>query len=217
MRQKRYHAIYTSLKAVFDVCAAFSALLLLFPLFALVAFGIRCTSPGPILFRQVRLGRGLEPFLLYKFRTMSCRAPRNVATAQLTCPGKYITRFGAFLRKTSLDELPQLFNVLRGEMSLIGPRPIIPAEDELVARRACAGVYRVKPGLSGLSQVRGRDLLNDEEKTRLDSQYACSVSPWRDALLLFATFVSVAFQLGIREGSVAPMPTHSREGGKDLV
>ena len=218
MRRRRHEAIYARCKTVLDACAAFAALFLLIPVFVWIAFVIRCTSPGPVLFRQVRLGQGMEPFLLYKFRTMSCRTPRNVATAQLASPERYITRFGAFLRRTSLDELPQLFNVLRGEMSLIGPRPIIPAEDGLVTRRACAGVYRVKPGISGLSQMRGRDLLDDEEKTRLDREYACSMSPWRDAVLLLSTVVSVAFQHGIREGRPAsPMPAHGGEGGKDLV
>ena len=152
-------------KTVPDFCAAFCALILLSPLMAVLAFGVHCSSRGPIIFRQIRLGQGMEPFVLYKFRTMYCSAPRNCPTRELNA-GKSITPFGAFLRKTSLDELPQLFNVLRGEMSLVGPRPVIPAESELIARRACAGAYRVRPGLSGLSQVRGRDLLCDAEKAR---------------------------------------------------
>lgn len=209
---------YAGCKSTLDACAALAAILLLSPLLLFISFGIRCTSPGPVLFRQVRLGRGMEPFLVYKFRTMSCRAPRELATAQLTAPERYITRFGAFLRKTSLDELPQLFNVLRGEMSLIGPRPVVLTEGELISRRACAGVYRVKPGISGLSQVRGRDLLNNEEKTRLDGEYAGGLSPWRDAVLLLATVISVLFRYGIREGQSAAFPSsYAEEGGDDLV
>ena len=209
---------YARCKAALDACAALAAILLLLPLLLLISIGIRCTSPGPVLFRQVRLGRGMEPFLVYKFRTMSCRAPRELATAQLVTPERYITRFGAFLRRTSLDELPQLFNVLRGEMSLIGPRPVVLSEGELISRRVCAGVYRVKPGISGLSQVRGRDLLNDEEKTRLDGEYACGMSFWRDAILLLATMISVLFRYGIREGSpAASLSSYGGEGGDDLV
>lgn len=208
---------YARCKRVADGLLALCGILLLWPLLACIAFGIRCTSPGPVLFRQVRVGRGMEPFLVYKFRTMSCRAPREQATACLATPSRYITRFGAFLRQTSLDELPQLFNVLRGEMSLIGPRPVILSEGELISRRACAGVYRVRPGISGLSQVRGRDLLNDEEKTRLDREYVSRLSLLRDGILLLATVLSVAFRRGIREGCVPEVPHVPQKGGKNLV
>ncbi len=200
-RKKRRR--YLVFKQTADRLLALALLLIFCPVMAAVAFGIRCTSPGPVLFRQVRMGRGMEPFLIYKFRTMSCRAPRNCATAALGTPGRYITRFGALLRKTSLDELPQLWNVLRGEMSLLGPRPVVLVESELITRRACAGVYAVRPGVSGLSQILGRDLLNDEEKTRLDREYVKHLSPWRDGLLLFATVYAVAFHRGVREGSPA--------------
>lgn len=208
---KRPSPAYPALKSRLDACLALLALALLSPLLAGIAFGIRCTSPGPILFRQVRLGQGMEPFLLYKFRTMVCSAPRETASADLPCRARYVTRFGAFLRKTSLDELPQLFNVLRGEMALLGPRPVIPGEGELVARRACTGAYRVKPGLSGLAQVRGRDLLSDEEKADLDGAYAAHLSPGRDACLLFATVFAVLARRGLREeGS-------TDKGGKTIV
>ncbi len=200
-RKKRRR--YLVCKQTADRLLALALLLFLCPVMAAVAFGIRCTSPGPVLFRQVRMGRGMEPFLIYKFRTMSCRTPRDCATAALCAPGRYITRFGALLRKTSLDELPQLWNVLRGEMSLLGPRPVVLAESELISRRACAGVYAVRPGVSGLSQISGRDLLNDEEKTRLDREYVKHLSPWRDGLLLFATVYAVVFHRGVREGSPA--------------
>ena len=210
-RKKLRKGLYRFCKNIADRLLALSAILLLLPLMAVIAFGIRCTSRGPLLFRQVRMGRGMEPFLLYKFRTMSCRAPRNCATAMLKAPERYVTPFGAFLRKTSLDELPQLFNVLRGEMSLLGPRPVILCEDELIAARACAGVYRVRPGISGLSQVAGRDLLDNQEKTRLDSEYARTLSPWRDICLLLATLWAVLLHSGIREGCLV------EQGGKDVV
>lgn len=202
---------YRALKSGLDACFAFLALVLLSPLMAGIAFGIRCTSPGPILFRQVRLGQGMEPFLIYKFRTMICSAPRETASAQLPCRTRYVTRFGAFLRKTSLDELPQLLNVLRGEMCLLGPRPVVPGEGALIARRASNGAYRVKPGLSGLAQVRGRDLLSDAEKADLDGAYATRLSPWRDAGLLLATAFAVLARRGLQEGS------STGEGGKNIV
>ena len=208
-RQRRYFFC----KALADRVFAFFACLALLPVFLAVAFGIRCTSPGPILFRQVRLGRGMEPFLLYKFRTMSCRAPRDCATVAFCAPERYMTRFGAFLRKSSLDELPQLFNVLRGEMSILGPRPVILSEDALISHRACTGAYRVRPGISGLSQISGRDLLNNEEKARLDGEYATRLSFWRDFRLILATALSVAFHRGVREGT----PVSTDQGGKKSV
>lgn len=208
-----YTRCYCLVKTALDRGLALVAILLLLPLFAAIAFGIRCTSRGPVLFRQVRMGRGMEPFLVYKFRTMSCRAPRYCATAELCAPRQYMTAFGSFLRKTSLDELPQLWNVLRGEMSLLGPRPVILSEDELISRRACAGVYAVRPGLSGLSQVAGRDLLNNEEKTRLDGEYVQHLSFWRDAWLLVVTVFAAAFHRGIREGA----PGRVDQGGKTIV
>lgn len=192
--------LYPACKRLMDVLLAAAGLVLSAPLLFCIAFGIRVTSPGPVLFRQVRMGRALEPFLLYKFRTMSCRAPRDCATAALHGSGKYITRFGAFLRKTSLDELPQLWNVLRGDMSLLGPRPVVLSETELIARRAACGVYRVRPGISGLSQIRGRDLLSDEEKTVLDGVYVRRLSLWQDVCLLIATAFCVLSRHGVREG-----------------
>lgn len=182
-----------------DILFALVGLLFCFPLFCLIALGIRLTSRGPILFRQVRMGRGLTPFLLYKFRTMACTAPHDAPTAAI-CSCAYITRFGAFLRKTSLDELPQLYNILRGDMSIIGPRPVVLTECELITRRADAGVYRVRPGLSGLAQVLGRDLLNDPEKTSLDRLYVRHQSLFFDLRLILLS-LSVALRgHGIREG-----------------
>ena len=142
----------------------------------------------------------MEPFLLYKFRTMSVRAPRDAATAALSSPERYITRVGAFLRKTSLDELPQLYNVLRGDMSLLGPRPVVLSEGDLILRRAFCGAYRVRPGMSGLSQVRGRDLLSDAEKAALDGRYAANMSFFFDFFLLILTFFAVLLRRHIREG-----------------
>lgn len=191
---------YAVCKRFLDVFLSACGLLLLSPLFFVIGFAVRVDSRGPILFRQVRMGRGMEPFLLYKFRTMSVCAPRNCASAAFAAPERYITRVGAFLRKTSMDELPQLYNVLRGDMSLLGPRPVILSEGELIWRRAFLGAYRVRPGMSGLSQVRGRDLLSDREKAALDGRYAARMSFFSDFLLLISTFFAVLFRRHIREG-----------------
>ena len=199
-RRAWWPRLYPACKRGLDIVLAAAGMLLTSPLFFLIAFGIRVTSPGSVFFCQVRMGRALEPFLLYKFRTMSRRAPRDTATAALHGSGKYITRFGAFLRKTSLDELPQLWNVLRGDMSLIGPRPVVLGETELIARRVACGAYGVRPGMSGLSQVRGRDLLSNEEKATLDGAYARRLSLWRDAWLLIVTAFCVLSRRGVREG-----------------
>ena len=185
-------------KRILDVVLSAFLLLAATPLFFFAAFGIRVTSRGPVLFRQVRVGRRLEPFLLYKFRTMSCRAPHDLATADM--PPCYLTRFGRFLRRTSLDELPQLWNVLRGDMSLLGPRPVVTTEVELIASRAAHGVYTVRPGISGLAQISGRDLLSLAEKVRLDSEYVRRMSFFQDARLLLSTFLAVFTRRDIREG-----------------
>lgn len=195
-------SVYAFCKRFFDLLLAAVLLVLLMPLFFCVAFAIRVSSRGPILFCQVRMGRSLEPFLLYKFRTMSVGAPRNCATAELSDPSRYITRVGAFLRKTSLDELPQLYNVLRGDMSLLGPRPVVLDEQELILRRLLCGAYLVRPGLSGLSQVRGRDLLSCADKAALDGRYAARFSLLFDLFLLFSTAFAVLTRRHIREGGV---------------
>lgn len=195
----RGRRLYATSKRALDILFALSGILLCLPLFVPIAVGIRLTSKGPILFRQVRMGRGLTPFLLYKFRTMACCAPHDSPTAGLNSSA-YITRFGAFLRRTSLDELPQLYNILRGDMSIIGPRPVVLAEGELIALRADAGVYRVRPGLSGLAQVLGRDLLNNTEKTSLDRLYVRHQSLFFDLRLILFSCVTALCGRGIREG-----------------
>ena len=191
---------YAPCKRAFDFLAAAIFLLVLAPLFFCIAFAIRVSSPGPVFFCQVRMGRSLEPFLLYKFRTMTVSAPRDCATAELCEPARYITRIGAFLRKTSLDELPQLYNILRGEMSFLGPRPVVLGEEELILRRLFCGAYRVRPGMSGLSQVRGRDLLSCEDKAALDGKYAERLSLALDLFLVFSTAFAVLARRHIREG-----------------
>ncbi len=179
----------------------FSALLLFFlaiPM-ALIALAVGSTSRGGILFRQIRLGRNGVPFVCYKFRTMTKDAPENCPSASLKDPAKWITPVGRFLRRTSLDELPQLWNVLRGQMSLVGPRPLIPMEETVHELRRRYGADRLRPGLTGLAQISGRDLLDDREKAAWDARYLRRMSPREDARILLKTLGKVLRASEIRE------------------
>lgn len=172
------------------ICSALLLFFLSLPML-LIAVWIRCDSEGPAIFRQTRLGRDLKPFTVYKFRTMKITAPQNRPSHELTGEERRqsLTRAGHFLRRTSLDELPQLWNVLRGEMSLIGPRPVIPEERALHALRLVRGGAEVRPGITGLAQIAGRDDLSVEEKAHLDALYARDRSPRLDLrILLFTVF-----------------------------
>lgn len=158
------------MKRAFDLAASVALALLLAPLLLLVALAVRLTSPGPALFRTQRVGRGNELFTMYKFRTMRTDTPQ-VATHLLADPSHYLSPVGGFLRRTSLDELPQLFNVIKGDMSLVGPRPALFNQDDLVALRTARGVHELLPGVTGWAQVNGRDELSIPSKVELDAEY----------------------------------------------
>lgn len=178
--------LYFLSKRLFDVTGAAIGLCLLSLPLAGCVVAIRMTSRSTGLFRQVRIGRDGRPFVCYKLRTMRADAP-SCAAARLTNPQSYVTPLGAILRRISLDEAPQLYNILRGDMSFVGPRPLIPEERELHRLRQENGVYRMRPGLSGLSQISGRDTLPDERKARLDAVYADAASPMLDLSILWKT------------------------------
>lgn len=178
---------YLLIKRVLDVVFSFLLLLLLCLPMLIIALLIVLTSEGNAIFRQERVGRGGEPFVCYKFRTMYINTPENLPTAKFEDAHKYITPIGAFLRKTSLDELPQLYNVLRGDMSLVGPRPLIRCEGEIHELRRRCGVYRVRPGITGLAQVNGRDRLPDIDKARYDARYSRNPSFSGDARIIRQT------------------------------
>ena len=162
-----------------------------------ISLVIALTSRGGVIFRQIRIGKGGESFVCYKFRTMYSHAPSNIPSAALKNAHIYVTKVGRFLRRTSLDELPQLFNVLKGDMSLIGPRPLI-AEEETVHRlRMEKGVYNIRPGITGLAQVSGRDLVSDREKAELDIEYLNSVGFVSDMRIFFKTLKRVVSGEGI--------------------
>lgn len=185
-------------KRILDIILSFALLFfLLLPMF-IIAVAIRADSKGKAIFKQKRLGRGGKVFVCYKFRSMYIGAPHNIPAASLSDGSKYVTRVGKLLRRTSLDELPQLFNVLKGDMSLIGPRPLICEEEEIHKRRMEGGVYRLRPGITGMSQINGRNLLCDEEKLRGDIYYLENIKMWLDIKILFRTFFKVADGEGIR-------------------
>jgi O-antigen biosynthesis protein WbqP len=166
-----------------------SALLLFFLALPMggIALCVGCTSRGGILFRQARVGQNGKVFVLYKFRTMYPDAPRDCPSAQLASPERYVTPVGRFLRRTSLDELPQLWNVFRGQMSLVGPRPLIPREETVHELRHRYGADRLRPGITGLAQIRGRDLLDDRTKAAWDTRYFYRMSPLLDLRILLST------------------------------
>ena len=158
------------MKRLVDIAAALTGLILLSPLLAGLAVAVRLESPGPSLHWSRRVGRGNALFSMPKFRTMRTGAP-DVATHLLADPESWVTPLGRFLRRTSLDELPQLWSVLSGQMSLVGPRPALFNQDDLVALRTADGVDRLRPGLTGWAQINGRDELPIAEKARLDREY----------------------------------------------
>jgi len=189
------------LKRFFDIL--FSCLLIaaLSPLFLFIALWIRKDSPGKVFFLQRRTGRGGTEFQIKKFRTMRANAPHDIPTAELQDPNLWITESGAFLRRTSLDELPQLLNILRGEMSFVGPRPALWNQDDLIALRQESGADAVRPGLTGLAQARGRDELSVPVKAGFDAEYAQRITFATDFHILLETASGVLTQRGVREGA----------------
>lgn len=192
--------MYPYIKRGADVVLSLLALICLSPVYLIVALAVKLSSPGPVLFRQKRVGRGGRLFTIYKFRTMRTDTPRDTATHLLQDPARYITGVGAFLRRSSLDELPQFFNVLRGDMSIVGPRPALYNQDDLIAARREAGVDAVRPGITGWAQINGRDELPIPVKVRYDREYVENLSLKMDARCFFGTIISVLRAEGVREG-----------------
>lgn len=189
------------LKRVLDILFSIMAIILLGIPMIVIAFLIKKNDPNePILFKQVRVGKNNVLFTIYKFRTMVENAPHQVSTEELSHPEQYVTSLGNILRRTSLDELPQLFNVLRGQMSIIGPRPLIPNEKAVLKMRTELGATKVLPGITGLAQVNGRDNLIGIKKAQIDASYAHNVNFILDAIILVKTFFDVINGRGINGG-----------------
>lgn len=187
------------MKRLFDFLMSLIAIIILSPVILIVALAVKFTSPGPILFKQRRIGKDNVEFEIYKFRTMRIDTP-NVPTHLLENPEQWITPIGKFLRKTSLDELPQLFNILKGEMSIVGPRPALYNQLDLKEMRTKVGVHKLVPGLTGWAQINGRDEIPLKLKVALDKEYLERKSFFFDIKIIFMTVISVIKSDGVQEG-----------------
>ena len=191
---------YMAVKRIGDIfISLFLITLFVFPITVFIA-AIRLTSKGKAIFKQIRVGRRGREFVCYKLRTMYEDAPKSIATSELCDAEKYVTPIGRFLRRTSIDELPQLINVIKGDMSIVGPRPLIPEETELHVERIKRGIYALRPGMTGLAQVRGRDMLSDGEKLDADEEYKENISFSFDLKILLSTARCVTSGRGFSDG-----------------
>ena len=199
-------------KRFFDLILSFLGIIVLSLPMIILGIIIKCDSKGPVFFRQERCGRNKKPFKVFKFRTMRVDAPHDCPTWALDNPDTWITKVGAFLRKTSIDEIPQIFNIFLGHMSLIGPRPVVCCETELIEAREKYGANAVRPGLSGWAQVNGRDEVMPEEKAKLDGEYVKKMGFFFDAKCFFLTIGVVLKGKGVKEGSVVKQELVEVEG-----
>lgn len=193
-RKKRF--LFRLIKRTFDLVASLLLLLLLSPVFLILAIAVKLDSKGPVIFRQQRVGKDGKPFTCLKFRSMLVTAPSELSTSQFRNAGLYLTRVGKFMRKHSLDELPQLWCVFIGKMSFIGYRPLIPSESECNGMRRRLGVFSMRPGISGYAQVSGRDDLYYKNKAILDAEYVKHASVLLDLKLLWCTLFVVLSKKG---------------------
>ena len=193
--------MYSILKRLGDISISLIAIMLFCPFFILIAIAIKFDSKGPVIFKQKRFGIHKKTFYVFKFRTMKVESPKYVATRDLQNPEQWITRVGAFLRKTSLDELPQLCNILVGDMSIVGPRPVVVSERDVIEAREKYGANDVLPGLTGWAQINGRDNLSTDMKAELDGYYVTHKSLIMDIRCIVRTIPYVLKRKGIVEGS----------------
>lgn len=194
--------IYFIIKRALDFILALIALIILFIPGLIIAICIKLDSKGPVLFKQKRVGKDKNSFTIYKFRTMRIDAPTEIPTDMLENPENYITRVGRILRKTSIDELPQIINILKGDMSIIGPRPVLWNQEGLIVERDKYNANKIKPGLTGLAQINGRDELRDSTKAKLDGEYTEKCSFILDTQIFIKTLLKVIKQENIVEGKV---------------
>ena len=188
------------IKRIIDILLSLAGLILASWLYLIIIIAIKLDDPGPVFFTQKRVGIHKKYFKLYKFRSMKMSTPHDVPTHLLDNPEQYITRVGKFIRRMSLDEIPQLFNILRGDMSVIGPRPALWNQYDLLEERDKYGANDVRPGLSGWAQICGRDELEIEEKARLDGEYVKRMSFAFDCRCFFGTAISALRAEGVVEG-----------------
>ncbi len=192
--------MYLKIKRLLDIILSLLGLIILSPIFAIIILAIKLDSKGPVLFKQERVGIHKSHFQILKFRTMRIDTPKDTPTHLLENPDQWITRVGKFLRKTSLDELPQIINILKGDMSIIGPRPALWNQYDLIEARDKYGANGIPVGLTGWAQINGRDELPIEVKAKLDGEYADKIGFIMDAKCFFGTIISVFKSDGIVEG-----------------
>ena len=196
--QKKY--VYATVKRVLDVFFSFLLLFFLALPMLLIWFSVRISSRGEGIFKQARIGKNGKSFVCYKFRTMYKDAPSNTPSSDFASVEKYVTPIGRILRRTSLDELPQLYNVMKGDMSLVGPRPLISEETEVHRLRRESGVYSIRPGITGLSQINGRDYISNKRKAELDRAYLEAFGFIQDVKIIGKTVTGVISGDGIAKG-----------------
>lgn len=198
-------------KRFLDILLSACGILVLSPVYLLVALAIKIDDPGPVFFRQKRVGLHKSHFQILKFRTMKMETPKDVPTHLLENPQQYITRVGKILRKTSLDELPQIFQIFTGDMSIIGPRPALWNQYDLIAERDKYGANDIRPGLTGWAQINGRDELPIDVKARLDGEYVEKLSFAFDCKCFFGTIVSVLKSDGVVEGGTGQLEKEKKD------
>ena len=192
--------MYKFFKGLMDFLLSLIGGILLIPFMIIIAIIIKCSSKGPVLFKQERVGKNKKLFKIWKFRTMRIDTPKDCPTHLLENPDQYITKIGKFLRKTSLDEIPQVYNILLGKMSIIGPRPALWNQTDLIEERDKYGANNIKPGLTGYAQIHGRDELEIKEKAALDGYYVELLGFKMDCKCFFGTIKAVLKHDGVVEG-----------------
>lgn len=204
--------MYACIKRGIDFVLSLLGLVVLSPVFLVLIIAIKIDSPGPILFRQKRVGIHKTHFAILKFRTMRIDTPKDVPTHLLQNPEQYITKVGRFLRRTSLDELPQIINILKGDMAVVGPRPALWNQYDLIEERDKYGANDIRPGLTGWAQINGRDELEIPVKARFDGEYVEKMGLKMDLRCFFGTFLSVLRGDGVVEGGTGAMRGAEEEG-----
>lgn len=190
--------IYRFIKRLIDITFSMLGIIILSPVLIVVSILIKLESRGPIIFKQLRAGKNSKPFYIYKFRSMKIDTP-NIATNDFTNASDYITKIGKFIRKTSLDEMPQLFNILKGDMSIVGPRPVILEESELIELRQAYNIDKILPGITGWAQINGRDNIGNKEKVKYDYEYLSKKSVLMDVYIILMTALKVLKRSDIKE------------------
>lgn len=203
--------MYSIIKRLSDIVLSVLGLIILSPIFIAIIIAIKIDSEGPVFFKQKRIGINRSKFNILKFRTMRIDTPKDTPTHLLENPDQWITTIGKFLRKTSLDELPQIINILKGDMSIIGPRPALWNQYDLLEERDKYGANNIPVGLTGWAQINGRDELPIEDKARLDGEYVRRRSLYFDTLCFFGTFTAVLRRKGVIEGGTGVLAKMTKE------